>query len=488
MSLARFYFIFLIGQSFAILAFAQESKSTLDEAFKAAKQTGKPLLVIRYDQQMISYPKTYHDETSDSRLDAILNKEPNKQAMADEIVVYRLRADSLNTSDAQFQDQFLLDYTPNFILFSSEGEFVHFYNPIPSDLSAGDVDVLGGLRDTLKTKEAELQLRSSLQGKFDTKAIATPELVQLVTMRTNAHLKSRDALNELALRKVEIPESLLQPLLSQGLKTTDPIVQYILENFKPKNLDWAFYKTYLIESLFENAKAKKDKTEFENVLLLKGDYSTQAINMASEAYPDYPMFDGENRKEYLDEQLLSEKFDFYASISDTVNVRKYGLQYANYILHDYEERKQAVVDDQIEMSDYMTNSFVLTGDAKQDSVVLAIRAAYEKNKEFRRKKEEQNFDSENARILNHISWTFFEVITEKPDLEKALGWSQKSVELEDNLYYLDTYAHLLFKLGFVDKAIEQETKALEKLKSYWNTQLIQKFESELNRFKQSGKD
>ncbi|MCC6725626.1 MAG: hypothetical protein IT258_14050 [Saprospiraceae bacterium] len=471
-----------------LMAFAQNPVGSLKGAFEAAKQSKKPLLVIRYEQRMVDYPNTYQNETWDSRLEALLNEAQNKQALSDGFVVYRLNTDTLNAEELQFQDQFMLYYTPNFIVFSSEGELIHFYNPIPALLTNDKIDVLGELRDTLKAKATEAQVRHALQGKFDQKTISTKDLLQLITLRTNAHLKSKDAFNELAVRKAPISEELLEPILSQDFKTTDPMVRYILDNFKPKNLDWAYYKTALVESLFENAKMNKDKAEFENVLRLKGDYSSQAIEMASEAYPENPFLDEERHKEYLSEQLISEKFDFYASIADTVNVKKYGNYYAAFVLTDYEKRKKAVVDAEMAVGDYMSNSFILSGDAKKDSVVLAIRATYEKNREMKIIQMEKYFDAENARILNNIAWTYYELITQKADLEKALVWSHKSIELDENAYYQDSYAHLFFKLGDIDKAIEHETKALEQAKTRGHTKYIQDFEAALKRFKQSGKD
>ncbi len=480
----RLYLSILGFWAISSLVFAQNPAGALESAFKAAKQSNKPLLVIRYEQLMVDYHNSYQNETDDSRLYAILNEAPNKQALANDYVVYWLNVDSLNSEEAQFQAQFLLYYTPNFIVFSSEGDLIHFYNPIvmPDD----KIEVLGGLRDTLKAKEPDLQIRRSLQEKFDKKAITTPELLELVSRRTNAHLKSKEAFNELAVRKAEIPEELMEPILSQGFKTTDPLVGYILGDFKPKDVNWAYYKTYLVESVFENAKANKDKVEFENVLRLKGDYSSQAIEMASEAYPGTPIIDEGNSNRYLNEQLLSEKFDFYASISDTLNVKKYGNNYAEHVLNDYEKRKKEIVDNEMAIGEYMSNSLALSGDAKKDSVVLVIKAAYEKNKQLKRERAAQYFDKENASILNHISWAFYKDIAEKADLEKALAWSQKCTELEENAAYLDTYAHLLFKLGYIEKAIEYESKALElaaKIKG--NDKYVKEFEAEINRFKKS---
>lgn len=75
--------------------------------------------------------------------------------------------------------------------------------------------------------------------------------------------------------------------------------------------------------------------------------------------------------------------------------------------------------------------------------------------------------------LNNHAWQFY-LWNDKPrDLERALMWSEKSMEWHEKLRrdknylplgnpaYIDTYAHLLYKLGRKDEAIEWQTKAVE---------------------------
>lgn len=63
--------------------------------------------------------------------------------------------------------------------------------------------------------------------------------------------------------------------------------------------------------------------------------------------------------------------------------------------------------------------------------------------------------------LNDIAWNFFEHATDAEDLQNALKWSERALEISpDNHMFIDTYANLLYKLGQKDKAIEKETEAL----------------------------
>jgi len=76
--------------------------------------------------------------------------------------------------------------------------------------------------------------------------------------------------------------------------------------------------------------------------------------------------------------------------------------------------------------------------------------------------------------LNEHAWHFYEMSDKVGELETALKWSYQSMEFFNGLHhgqqdqvspgnpaYLDTYAHLLYKLGRKQEAIEWQSKALE---------------------------
>jgi thioredoxin-related protein len=74
----------------------------------------------------------------------------------------------------------------------------------------------------------------------------------------------------------------------------------------------------------------------------------------------------------------------------------------------------------------------------------------------------EKFPSINPNQLNDFAWFFNENATDKTMLEKALGWSLKSVELSEASYpFHDTAAALYFKLGNKAKAKEFVEKALK---------------------------
>jgi thiol-disulfide isomerase/thioredoxin len=74
----------------------------------------------------------------------------------------------------------------------------------------------------------------------------------------------------------------------------------------------------------------------------------------------------------------------------------------------------------------------------------------------------EKFPSANPNQLNDFAWFYSENTTDKMLLEKALGWSLKSVELSEASYpFHDTAAALYFKLGNKAKAKEFAEKAVK---------------------------
>ena len=69
---------------------------------------------------------------------------------------------------------------------------------------------------------------------------------------------------------------------------------------------------------------------------------------------------------------------------------------------------------------------------------------------------------DDANELNNFAWTFYEQTEDAKNLEMALLWAERAVELEPKQHHiLDTYAHLLFVNGQAKKALEVENRAIE---------------------------
>lgn len=67
-----------------------------------------------------------------------------------------------------------------------------------------------------------------------------------------------------------------------------------------------------------------------------------------------------------------------------------------------------------------------------------------------------------AAELNDAAWTFFEKTKDQSKLKYALAWSKRSLEINDQAAFLDTYANLLFALGQLNEAFDWQQKAVKK--------------------------
>ena len=70
-----------------------------------------------------------------------------------------------------------------------------------------------------------------------------------------------------------------------------------------------------------------------------------------------------------------------------------------------------------------------------------------------------------AMKLNNLAWTYYQTMTDPKDLNQSLMWSAKSLEYNRTPGYLDTYAHLLSKLGRKEEAIKIQEEAIAKSKT-----------------------
>jgi thiol-disulfide isomerase/thioredoxin len=70
-----------------------------------------------------------------------------------------------------------------------------------------------------------------------------------------------------------------------------------------------------------------------------------------------------------------------------------------------------------------------------------------------------------ATQLNSLAWDHFQNLSEQADLRQALLWSAKSVAYSRSSANLDTYAHLLSKLGHKAEAIKAQEEAIALVKA-----------------------
>lgn len=72
---------------------------------------------------------------------------------------------------------------------------------------------------------------------------------------------------------------------------------------------------------------------------------------------------------------------------------------------------------------------------------------------------------QSASKLNNLAWAYYENSVDKKALNQALTWSARSLEYDRSGMHLDTYAHLLNKLGRKTEAVKIQEEAITKEKA-----------------------
>jgi len=140
----------------------------------------------------------------------------------------------------------------------------------------------------------------------------------------------------------------------------------------------------------------------------------------------------------------------------------------NKISYTYSDALTSLARDESKSAEYeaLKKELKLNNVANSDQIILDAELV-----RFAKKKDWKNYSltaeayskyvNDNANMLNSIAWTFYEHVDDKGMLEKALQWSARSLELNTNYAYMDTYAALLYKLGKKTEAKAAAEKAIE---------------------------
>ena len=182
------------------------------------------------------------------------------------------------------------------------------------------------------------------------------------------------------------------------------------------------------------ARQQKDADLFEQAVTLMIEHSGRQDDI--------------HAKEANEQQAFGLRMDFYRHAGNAPKLMEVASQYLDgtpmtLSLADIQQRDQALYEE-------MIGPF-LRGerDSSEIESFEEMRAYYQ-----------SAYSSTLAMQLNQGAWAFYEVVNEPEALEKALAWAKRSVDIQPHAANLDTYAHLLYKLGHRQEAIEWQTKAV----------------------------
>lgn len=85
--------------------------------------------------------------------------------------------------------------------------------------------------------------------------------------------------------------------------------------------------------------------------------------------------------------------------------------------------------------------------------------------------------------LNTAAWNFYKLTDKRENLETAIHWIQRAIAYREDPAYIDTYAHLLYKLGRKNDAIAAQEKAVNIIAAERKGYRIEKYQDVLNKMK-----
>ena len=165
------------------------------------------------------------------------------------------------------------------------------------------------------------------------------------------------------------------------------------------------------------------------------------------------------------------RMEFYKSMNNTAKYLETAQNLADkYLMNVSKEElnKQNQAHFQEFMLPYKTG--------KEDSAKIG-KVRFDAMKKLHSRYASINFASD----LDGLADEFYRNVSDKMVLQKAILWSKRSNEIDENPDYWNTYAHLLYKMGVKNEAITAEEKALELAKI--RKGLTFKYEEELGKMK-----
>ena len=442
--------------------------------FQKAQTENKKFIILRYDGSTVKFSKEKNYTTSDFKIDSLVSTEEFEAKIKKDYILYRFDIHTENEIDKQFIKKFKYDYTPNLCVFSSDGKIEAY---LQKGLYNGKDDIVQELKDSIINSATKIQRMTLLENLASSNKITSNEIFELISIRSSLMLKSTEYFNLFAQKQGTLNEEIVDLASNQDLDTNDPFSEYFFKS-NIENENWKFLKVQFIDNIIETATMNSNSNEFEKASKLKEEY--QKLAFANGLDFGITPIDSASLESLISEQQISQKFEFYRDKDDLTKLIEVGNKYAIELIEDYEVKKKKHLERELSSLEYITNLTNSSTDKKIGTNDL------EQNRKIVLEREAKSYDSFTANELNSIAWVFYEKIKDKNELKKALFWSEFSIKLAKTPEKLDTYAHVLFTIGDIKKAIIVEESALELVKKDSQyKRFINEFENELVRFKKA---
>lgn len=308
--------------------------------------------------------------------------------------------------------------------------------PVEEFMVLADEALATGLEKPLAAYQAEYESGNRDAAFINAYLKRLKQLEQPYTDVLNEHLASLPAEQQQAdealkllldYPKVMVLNSIAYQLYQANQARVHELIDSLPEN-QPPPIAIAVMQT------LRQARQQKDANLFEQAVTLMIEHSGSQ--------------DDSRLKEANEQQAFGLRMDFYRHVGNAPKLMEVANHYlggtpTTLSLADIQQRDEALYEEM--MGPFLRGERDSSAIESFDEMSAYYQSAY---------------SSALAMQLNQGAWAFYEVVDEPEVLEKALAWAKRSVDIQPHAANMDTYAHLLYKLGRRQEAVEWQTKAV----------------------------
>lgn len=445
-----------------------------EEALQASQKSKRNLIILRTEFNTIKLSREKNDPTSCSYVDDLLKTERVYNALKDDFIVLLYDQKESSIVDQKYiKEKYFYDFAPNLIILNSEAKTIAYVRLNIYELTFNLVEMI---HSALKEFERESKQRSNLEAKYDGKSINPNELTKLIQLRSKLCLRSRQYWNYYSTLDAKLPtdpEFSWSTFCKEDFSINDLFFEYLLQADDSYN----DIKQSMISNLKELREMENDIESYQYLTAI-GDSLTKANFSKNDDVSGFLNTMYPNWEDGMEEANTMKLIEMYSKSGDDGLLITTAEKYVKSIFERYEEKKNNLKKAHDTMLESMKD-VLITNLPPSDTIFN-----WDNFKKQSIDSEVKSLNKGYSYDLNQIAWAYYEIIEGILDLKNAIEWCQESIKLNSGKENNDTLAHLYFKTGNRDKAIEYQTIALTIAESEGLQQdRLKYYSDELEKFK-----
>ena len=337
---------------------------------------------------------------------------------------------------SSFKDSTLFKSTTGSFYFNSNGDLLLQFNGT-TDFPYKYLE----LADLAIKRSGKMNELSSLEKEYKSTKTKTPEFIRKYINLSKEFDRNVDAAVEEYFGQLPIDsiynKSIIRLILEQGLPLNSHASQLVRSNNSSHDID-SIWNTIEYDRRAEINRKSISSTEAIAIRAKDANLANKLSNFIANTYGK----DFKKGKFYSNKMLLN----FYKSIKDSTQYLRLSNNYIYSLMN-------------------VSNDTLMKWDIKEQQLSASSKGGiriYSK------------LSCDYASQLNNIAWSYYEMTTDLESLAKALKWSNRALVInsevckppnKDNSVFLDTYAHLFYKMNQFEEAISWQKKAIDARKN-----------------------